>query len=157
MLEQGRPAPEFELDDQDGNEVSLSDLSGQWLVLFFYPKAMTPGCTREAREFHDLLATAGRDDVRVLGVSTDPVEDICEFAEREDLDITLLSDPDGAVARTYESFDTVQTEGEEWEVAVRNTYLIGPDGVIERTYENVDPKTHPEQVLADIESLAGAD
>ena len=154
MLETGDAAPPFELPDQRGNTVSLSEFEGQRVVLYFYPKAMTPGCTREARTFqehHDAFADL---DVAILGVSADPVDDISEFAESEGLDFRLLADEDGTVADRYESFGEREHDGQTWEIAFRNTYLIGPDGTVERVYEDVSPEDHPEEVLADVERLA---
>jgi len=98
---------------------------------------------------------AGRDAV-VLGVSADPVGEIHEFAEKEDLPFRLLSDEEGEVATRYESFGEREVRGETWEIAFRNTYVIGPDGVIEATYEGVSPEDHSDQVLRDLDDLMEA-
>jgi peroxiredoxin Q/BCP len=155
MLDAGDTAPPFELPDQDGNPVSLSAFEGQRVVLYFYPKAMTPGCTREARTFQDHHDAFAQLDVAILGVSADPVDEIGEFADAEGLDFRLLADEDGTVAERYDSFGEREHEGETWEIAFRNTYLIGPDGRIERAYEDVSPDDHAEEVLADVRRLAG--
>lgn len=155
MLEVGQEAPAFELPDQDENLVSLTRFGGQRVVLYFYPKAMTSGCTTEAQGFRDRYEAFAERDVIVLGVSADPVEEISEFAEAEDLPFALLSDEDGEVATAYESFGEREVRGETWEIAFRNTYIIGPDDVIEATYEGVSPDEHPERVLADLDDLAG--
>lgn len=147
MLSVGDRAPDFELTDQRGDTVSLADFEGQTVVLYFYPKAKTGGCTREARAFRDRLPAFEDRDMAVLGVSTDPVDLIREFAEEEDLDFPLLSDPDGAVAEAY---GTRRDSGK----AERNTFVIGPDGVIEAAYESVSPDGHPDQILADLDAAS---
>lgn len=153
MLDVGTEAPEFELPDQHGNRITLSDFAGKWVVLYFYPKAMTPGCTTEACSFQNSHEEFTDREVAIVGVSTDPVDELEAFAMAEGLDFTLLSDTDGTVATQYESFGEREHEGTTWEIALRNTYLIGPDGRIEETYENVSPDGHARQVLADLETL----
>lgn len=149
MLDVGDSAPGFELTDQHGETVSLADYEGERVVLYFYPKAKTGGCTREARAFRDRLDGFAERDVAVLGLSTDPVELIREFADEEDLPFRLLSDEDGAVAEAYGSRrDSGKAE--------RNTFVVGPDGTIEAAYGDVTPDGHPEEVLEDIDGLASA-
>lgn len=149
MLEVGDTAPGFELTDQHGETVSLADYEGERVVLYFYPKAKTGGCTREARAFRDRLDAFAERDVAVLGLSTDPVGLIREFADEEDLPFRLLSDEDGAVAGAYGSRrDSGKAE--------RNTFVVGPDGTIEAAYGDVTPDGHPEEVLEDIDGLASA-
>lgn len=150
MLDVGDEAPGFELRDQHGDRVSLSDFEGRRVVLYFYPRADTPGCTREACSFRDAWDGYAERDVAVLGVSNDPVENLQPFRESYDLPFTLLSDPDGAVATAYESYGDIEVEGEVYDIALRNTYVIGPDGRIERVYENVSPDGHAEEILADV-------
>lgn len=149
MLEIGEQAPVFELPDQHGDAVSLTDYEGERVVLYFYPKAKTGGCTREARAFRDRIDAFADRGVHVLGVSTDPVDLIAEFAEEESLPFTLLADEDGEVAAAY---DTRRASGK----AERNTYLIGPDGTIEAVYEGVSPDRHPDEILADLDDLEEA-
>lgn len=156
MLDAGQQAPDFELPDQTGEPVSLSDFEGLRVVLYFYPKAMTPGCTREAQGFSELQDAFEARDAAVVGVSTDTVEALAEFDDQEDLSVTLLADEDGSVASTYDSFGEREVRGETWEIAFRNTYVIGPDGTIEAVYESVSPDDHPEEVLADLDGLADA-
>jgi peroxiredoxin Q/BCP len=147
MLQAGDPAPEFELADQHGDTVSLADYAGQTVVLYFYPKAKTGGCTREARGFRDALDEFEARDIAVLGVSTDPVDLLEEFAAEEDLDFPLLADVDGAVAEAYGSRrDSGKAE--------RNTFVIGADGTVEAAYGSVSPDGHPEQVLADLDAAS---
>jgi len=154
MLEPGRDAPAFELPNQDGETVRLSDFEGQRLVLYFYPRAKTRGCTIEAQEFRDHHDAFRDSDVAVVGISNDPVEPLREFADEEDLDFDLLSDEDGSVAEAYESFGTVEMEGESREIAFRNTYVIDPEGRIEHVYRGVDPADHVEELLADLDAGA---
>lgn len=150
MLERGQAAPSFELLDQDGDPVRLADFEGRPVVLYFYPRADTPGCTTEACEFRDHWSAFTGRDVAVLGVSNDPVEDLKAFQEKYDLPFTLLSDPDGEVATAYETYGTVEIEGETYEIAFRNTYLIDADGHIAGVYEDVTPEGHAEALLADL-------
>lgn len=148
MLTRGELAPDFELRNQDGEPVALSDYSGEHVVLYFYPRADTRGCTIEAKEFRDNWDAFIDAGVTVLGVSNDPVEDIAAFADKYDLPFELLSDEDGAVASAYETYGSIEIDGESQEIALRNTYLIAPDGTIERVYEDVSPEGHAEEILA---------
>ncbi|MFB6352572.1 MAG: thioredoxin-dependent thiol peroxidase [Halobacteriales archaeon] len=148
MLQPGEEAPDFELPNHAGEPVALSDYAGQRVVLYFYPKADTRGCTIEAESFRDRWDEFAERDVAVLGVSNDAVEDIAAFREKYDLPFTLLSDPDGAVASAYETYGTAEIRGEEWEIAFRNTYLIDENGTVERVYEDVDPEGHAGEILS---------
>jgi peroxiredoxin Q/BCP len=150
MLEAGQPAPAFELPDHDGEPVSLSEYRGQRVVLYFYPRADTPGCTAEACSFRDAWGEYEDRDVVVLGVSNDPVDALAEFAEKYDLPFRLMSDEDGAVAERYDSFGEIEHEGEIYDIALRNTFLIGPDCDLEAVYEGVDPEGHADEILADL-------
>lgn len=150
MLDVGETAPGFELLDQNRETVSLSDYDGEWVVLYFYPKANTPGCTDEACSFRDAYEEFQVQDVTVLGISADAVDEINAFAEENDLPFRLLSDEDGRVASTYESFGTVEKGGNAFDIAFRNTYVVDPDGTIEAVYEDVSPDGHAEEILADL-------
>ncbi len=151
MLEPGTQAPTFELQDQHGTRVSLSSFDGERVVVYFYPRADTPGCTREARSFRDSLDAFDERDVTVVGISDDPVERLADFADKHDLSFPLLSDPDGSVAEAYDSYGE-RTLGEETiEIAFRNTYVVGPDGLIEHAFEGVSPDGHASDVLAAID------
>lgn len=150
MLAVGDEAPEFELPDQNGDPVSLADFD-QRVILYFYPRADTPGCTREAVGFRDNWEAYEDRDLLVLGVSNDPVENLEPFREKYDLPFTLLSDPDGTVASAYESYGDIEVDGEWYDIALRNTYVIGPDGRIEAVYEDVAPDSHATDILADLE------
>lgn len=150
MLNVGEAAPDFELPDQDGEPTSLADFDGQTVVLYFYPKAGTKGCTTEACSFRDNWDAFVDADVQVIGVSMDSVEENAEFAEAEDLPFPLLSDPAGEVPRAYDSFDTVEVDGQQLEIAVRNTFVIGPNGTVQSVYEDVSPEAHATEILSDI-------
>jgi peroxiredoxin Q/BCP len=150
MLEPGEDAPVFELRNQDGEAVRLSEYGGEQVVLYFYPKAGTPGCTAEACSFRDAWDEFEAAGATVLGVSTDPVEDLQPFREEHGLPFDLLSDEEGEVARRYDSFRTVEVDGETYDVAARNTFVIDEDGRIAAVYEAVSPEGHVEEILADL-------
>lgn len=154
MLEEGTDAPGFALPDQRGETVSLSEFAGRRVVVYFYPRANTPGCTREATGFQDHLDAFRDRDTVVIGISDDPVDRLAEFADDHSLDFHLLSDEDGTVADAYESYGERTIQDETFEIAFRNTYVIGPDGRIERAYEGVAPDGHARQVLDDLDELA---
>lgn len=149
MLDVGDDAPGFELTDQHGKTVSLSDFEGRRVVVYFFPEAMTPGCETQARRFRDLYGEFQDREVAVVGISPDPVETLAEFAEKEDLPFPLLSDTDAEVADAYESHGEKRLRGVMREMTLRNSYLIGPDGTVEATYESVMPYDHPPDVLED--------
>ncbi|WP_277552951.1 thioredoxin-dependent thiol peroxidase [Halobaculum limi] len=157
MLDPGTEAPEFTLPDHVGREVSLSEFEGRRVVLYFYPRADTPGCTTEACGFRDAYDEFQERDVAILGVSDDPVDDLTAFARKHDLPFSLLSDEDGSVSAAYDSYGEKNVFGNTVEGVFRNTYLIGPDGEIERVYEGVSPEEHAEELLADIDELADAE
>jgi peroxiredoxin Q/BCP len=152
MPSEGDEAPAFELPDQDGNPVPLTDYHDEHVVLYFYPKAHTPGCTKEACSFRDVYDEFEERGIAVFGVSTDSVEDISSFAEEYDLPFRLLADEDGEVARAYDTFAVKEMRGEEYEIAERNTFVIDPDGAIAAVYEDVSPETHAEEILDDIDA-----
>jgi len=150
VLGVGDIAPDFELPEQDGEQVLLSSFAGEWVVVYFYPKADTPGCTTEACAFRDRSAAFAERGATVLGVSTDPVEDLAAFAEKHSLPFTLLSDEDGEMAAAYDSFETREIRGEVYEIASRNSFLVDPDGYIAAVYQDVTPEGHAGEILADI-------
>lgn len=152
MLEPGETAPDFELTDHDGETVQLSDFRGETVVLYFYPKAGTEGCTREACSFRDNWEAFQEAGVQVVGVSTDSVEEIQSFKREQRLPFPLLSDESGEVARSYETFGTPEIDGETYEIALRNTYVIAADGTVETAYEDVSPGQHATEILEDIET-----
>ncbi len=145
----GQPAPEFELSDQDGQLHSLEDYRDRWVVLYFYPKDETPGCTTEACEFRDNIFAYRKMNVQILGVSLDDVESHKKFAENHGLPFPLLADREGTAAEAY----GVKTKSAGMTHAKRQTFIIDPDGNLAKHYEKVKPATHAEEVLADLELL----
>ncbi len=145
----GNPAPEFELADQTGQLHSLEDYRNQWVVLYFYPKDETPGCTTEACEFRDNIFAFRELNAQVLGVSLDDVKSHKAFAENHELPFPLLADEDGETSSAY----GVKTRMFGMTVAKRQTFIIGPDGNIAKHYEKVKPAEHSSQVLADLKEL----
>lgn len=152
MLAIGDDAPDFELTNQHGDTVSLSDYRGDHVVVYFYPRADTPGCTTEACGFRDAWDDYVARGVTVLGISDDPVSDLDSFAEKYDLPFPLLSDEDGTVSAKYESYGEKNMFGKTFDGVFRNTYVVGPDGTIEHVYEGVSPDGHAETILADIDA-----
>ncbi|WP_226479450.1 thioredoxin-dependent thiol peroxidase [Natrinema amylolyticum] len=151
MLDVGDEAPEFELQNQYGETVKRSDFEGQRLVVYFYPRANTEGCTTEACGFNDALSQLADRDAAVVGISDDPVDDIADFAADYDLEFDLLSDEFGEVATLYDSYGEKHMFGNTFDGVFRNTYVVGPDGRIEAVYEGVSPDGHADEVLADLE------
>ncbi|MDA0705464.1 MAG: peroxiredoxin [Proteobacteria bacterium] len=145
----GMPAPEFELLDQTGQLHSLEDYRDSWVVLYFYPKDETPGCTTEACEFRDNIFAFREINAQILGVSFDGVESHKSFAEHYELPFPLLADTDGKAADAY----GVRTKMFGWTVAKRETFLIDPAGNVARHYNSVKPDTHSVEVLADLKAL----
>ena len=148
----GDRAPEFELADQTGQLHSLEDYRDQWVVLYFYPKDETPGCTTEACEFRDNIFAFRDMNTQILGVSIDSVESHKSFAENHSLPFPLLADIDGTTADAY----GVKTRMLGMTVAKRQTFLIAPDGSIVRHYIKVQPEEHSEQIIADLKLLNAA-
>ncbi len=151
-LTPGDVAPNFTLTDTDGNTVSLSDFKGKRVVLYFYPRDNTPGCTKEACGFRDVYAEYQNRDIVVLGVSTDDAKSHAKFISKFDLPFTLLCDPDGAMATTYESYGLKKFMGKEYMGISRNTFVIGVDGRIEKIYRKVKPDAHAVEILASLEA-----
>jgi len=151
----GQPAPDFCATNQDNNQVSLNDFSGQWLVLYFYPKDNTPGCTTEAKDFTDLSPEFSSLGAKILGVSTDSVQSHCKFISKHNLSITLLSDPEHQLANTYGVWQLKKFMGKEYMGIVRSTFLISPDGKIADAWRNVKTKGHAQAVLSKLQQLVG--
>jgi peroxiredoxin Q/BCP len=148
MLEAGTRAPAFTLPDQDGKTVSLADLSGKTVVLYFYPKADTPGCTTQACSVRDHSADYAKRDAVVIGVSPDPVKKVKKFHEKFDMNFTLLADDDHAVAESYGVWAEKSMYGRTYWGNLRATFIIGPDGTVTHVFPKVSPKTHDDVVLA---------
>ncbi|HEY8808848.1 MAG TPA: thioredoxin-dependent thiol peroxidase [Solirubrobacterales bacterium] len=147
MLEAGDAAPDFTLPDQDGEELSLSGLRGETVVLYFYPRADTPGCTTQACGVRDRDADYEAAGARVIGISPDEVGAVKKFAEKFDLDFTLLADADHAVAERYGTWVEKSMYGKKYMGMQRATFLIDPDGKIAKVFPKVSPKTHDDVVL----------
>ena len=156
MLETGTKAPDFTLPDQDANDVSLADLRGQTVVLYFYPKADTPGCTTQACGIRDHLPDYTAAGVRVLGVSPDPVKAVKKFHDKQALNFTLLADEDHAVCETYGVWAEKSMYGKTYWGAMRSTFVIDVDGNVVHVIEKASPKTHAADVLAALEGLGAA-
>jgi peroxiredoxin Q/BCP len=153
MLKEGDKAPDFTLQDQNGEKVKLSSLKGETVVVYFYPRADTPGCTTQAcgiRDRSDEYAEAG---ARVLGISPDQVEDIARFAGKFDLGFTLLADPDHAVADKYGAWGEKSMYGKKYMGVLRNTYIVDAKGKIARVFPKVQPKKHDAVVLKALAEL----
>ena len=147
MLEAGVTAPDFTLPDQDGNRVTLSELRGSPVVVYFYPRADTPGCTTQACGVRDHRADYDVAGAKVIGVSPDPVEAIAKFAIKHSLDFTLLADPDHVVAEGYGTWVEKRNYGKTYMGVQRSTFVIDAEGTIVAVIEKASPKTHDEQVL----------
>ena len=154
MLDEGQSAPDFTLDDQDGKPVSLSDFEGKRVVLYFYPRANTSGCTTQACGVRDRGAEYAAAGATVIGVSPDEVKEIAKFGDKYDLDFTLLADPDHSVAEAYGTWVEKSMYGKKYMGVQRATFIIGPDGTIEKVFPKVQPKKHDDLVLGALAELA---
>ena len=148
MIEVGAKAPDFTLPNHRGEPVSLSDFAGQTVVLYFYPKADTPGCTTQACGIRDHRADYEAAGATVLGVSPDPVKDVKKFHDNQSLNFTLLADEDHAVADLYGTWAEKRMYGRTYWGVLRATFLIDADGTVAHVIPKASPKTHDEQVLA---------
>ncbi|WP_275722729.1 thioredoxin-dependent thiol peroxidase [Vibrio furnissii] len=146
-LKAGSPAPAFSLLDQDGKTVSLPDFAGKKILFYFYPKAMTPGCTVQAQGMRDVKGELDAHNVVVLGVSIDPVKRLGKFIERDNLNFTLLSDEDHAVAEQFGVWGEKKFMGKVYDGLHRISFLINENGVIEHVFDKFKTKDHHEVVL----------
>lgn len=156
MLAEGDKAPNFTLLDQNGDKVKLSDLKGETVVLYFYPKANTSGCTAQACGVRDREADYAAAGARVIGISPDEVEDIDKFAGKHDLGFTLLADADHAVAEKYGTWVEKSMYGNKYMGVQRATFIVDPKGRIARVFPKVQPKKHDDLVLKALDELASA-
>lgn len=146
-LTAGMPAPAFSLLDQNGNTVSLADFKGKKVLFYFYPKAMTPGCTVQAQGLRDVKAELDAHNVVVLGVSTDPVKRLGKFIERDNLNFTLLSDEDHQAAEQFGVWGLKKFMGKTYDGLHRISFLINEQGIIEQVFDKFKTKDHHEVVL----------
>jgi peroxiredoxin Q/BCP len=156
MLQEGATAPDFELEDQDGNAVKLSELRGSPVVLYFYPKADTPGCTTQACGIRDRTGEYERFGTRVLGVSPDKPAKLRKFADKYGLPFTLLADTEHSVADDYGAWVEKSMYGKTFWGVSRSTFIIDPAGKIAEVFPKVSPASHDDVVLAALEHLAAA-
>ena len=150
VLSEGIKAPDFNLTDSEGNQHQLSDYQGQTIVVYFYPKDDTPGCTKEACSFRDTYQDFKDAGVEVIGISPDTEKSHKKFANKYDLPFTLLSDPDHKVSEVYGVWGLKKYMGREYEGIYRTTFIIGPAGEIKRVFENVKPSDHSQEVLEEV-------
>jgi peroxiredoxin Q/BCP len=156
MIGPGSSAPDFELPDQDGNPVRLSALRGRTIVLYFYPKADTPGCTTQACSIRDRAADYSAAGVKVIGVSPDPVAKVKKFHDKRDLNFTLLADEDHAVCDLYGVWVQKSMYGKTYMGAQRATFIIDAAGCIVHVIPKASPKTHDDEVLKVLGELRSA-
>ena len=156
MVSEGEPAPDFTAMTDAGERVSLSDFRGKPVVLYFYPKDDTPGCTTQARGIRDAYAEFERAGAVVLGVSPDNEAKHVKFKEKYELPFTLLADPDHEVAERYGTWGEKQFMGKKYWGVSRTTFLIAPDGTVAKVMHDVKPGTHAADVLAALAALAAA-
>lgn len=155
MLKVGDSAPLFELADQNGDLHKLEDYKGQWVVLYLYPKDMTPGCTTEACSFRDNYSAFEKMNVKVFGLSFDSVKRHAKFVEKESLPFTLLSDEEHKVIDAYGAWQLKKFMGREYMGTMRWTFIIDPEGKIAKIYDKVKVKVHVDEILEDIEHIIG--
>lgn len=150
MLEKGNKAPDFTLSDKDGNNVSLSDFRGKKVVLYFYPKDNTPGCTRQACAFAGLYGEFKKKNVEVIGISKDSVASHQKFAEKHGLNFVLLSDPELTAIKAYGVWQEKKLYGKIGLGVVRTTFIIDENGIIEKVMPKVKPDTNAAEILAEL-------
>jgi peroxiredoxin Q/BCP len=150
LVSEGEQAPNFTLQADDGREVSLSDYRGRKVVLYFYPKDGTPGCTREAIEFRDMIKDFEKEDIVILGVSKDSVQSHQKFKQKHGLPFTLLSDPEGKVLNLYGVWKKKSLYGRTFMGTERTTFLIDESGIVKKAYRKVRVKGHAQVCLLDL-------
>jgi peroxiredoxin Q/BCP len=155
MVSEGQKAPAFDLASSEGGRVRLSDLGGKTVVLYFYPRDNTPGCTREACAFRDASARIRKKGAVLLGVSPDTVDAHAGFREKYRLDFPLLADTDRAVAKAYGAFGPKTSYGRKTVGMIRSTFVIDGTGVVRKVFPKVKVDGHAEEVLAALEALGG--
>ena len=146
----GDAAPDFSLPDADGNEVSLSSLRGQRVIIYFYPAAMTPGCTKQACDFRDSLSSLAAAGIAVLGVSPDAPAKLAKFRDKEGLNFPLLSDADRTVLTAYGAYGEKMMYGKKSVGVIRSTFVVSPDGKLEHAYYGVKATGHVARLRKDL-------
>ncbi len=154
MIKEGDIAPDFALPDQKGKIHKLSDYEGKWLLIYFYPKDDTPGCTKEACGFRDNLPHFEKNKLTVIGVSTDSVKSHQKFANKHKLSFPILADTDKKTVNDYGVWQQKSFLGHKYSGIVRSSFLVGPDGQVVKVYPKVNPLKHVKQVLEDFEELS---
>ncbi len=152
-IEEGTPAPDFALTSDTGETISLSALRGKSVILYFYPKDDTPGCTKQACGIRDSWGEFERRGAVVLGVSPDSEDSHVKFKQKFDLPFTLLADPDHSTAEAYDVWVEKSMAGKTYMGVERSTFVIGPDGMVAKAMRNVKPETHADDVLAALEPV----
>lgn len=152
-LKEGSVAPDFKTQDQEGKFHTLSDYKGQWVLIYFYPKDDTPGCTKEACAIRDMMPDFHKLQLQVFGVSKDDVKSHKKFAEKYDLPFTLLADSDKKIITKYGVWAEKSLYGRKYMGTLRTSFLINPKGKIEKVYENVKPEIHASEMLEDLKKL----
>lgn len=147
-------APDFSLPDQFGKLHKLSQYRGQWVVLYFYPKDDTPGCTKEACSFRDSMDQYRKRSIVVIGISRDSVDSHKKFAEKHHLNFPVLADTSSDVIKKYGAWGEKRFMGKVFSGIIRNTYVISPNGEMVKTYEKVNPLTHSREILEDLLTLS---
>ncbi len=150
MLSEGNKAPDFKLDDQDGNPVNLGDFKGKKVLVWFFPKASTPGWTIEGQVLRDEYKNFQEKNTEVVGISGDSIKTQKNFCDKQNFPFLLLSDPEKTTIKAYGAFGPKKFMGKEYEGIYRVSYLINEDGAIEKVYNKVKPKEHAAQVLSHI-------
>ncbi len=156
MLEPGQTAPDFTLPDQDGDDVTLSSLRGQPVLLYFYPRDETPGCTTQACDIRDRWAEFEDHGIRVLGISPDTVDSHASFRANHDLPHTLLADPDHQVMETYGAWGEKNMYGKVTVGVIRSSVLLDAEGIVLKVWKRASAKKHADQVLAAAQKLLAA-
>ncbi|HBF5457452.1 TPA: thioredoxin-dependent thiol peroxidase [Clostridioides difficile] len=151
MLSIGTKAPEFTLEDKDGNRVRISDFKGKKVVVYFYPKDNTPGCTRQACAFRNAYDGFKKEDVQVIGISKDSIKSHQKFAEKHELPFILLSDPDLVAIKAFDVWKEKKMYGKTALGVVRATYIIDENGIIEKVFEKAKPDTNAQEILEYLE------
>lgn len=148
----GQPAPAFNLPDHTGKNIKLADLLGKWVIIYFYPKAMTSGCTVQACNLRDGQEAIEKYNATILGISPDTPERLAQFATKEGLNFTLLGDSDHTVAEAYGTWQLKTNYGKSYMGMTRSTFIVDPQGIIRKVWAKVDPKTHLDNIIKWLES-----